>query len=220
MPLPYPPLHVEVRTPRLRLRGATDELLEQLFPAVRDGIVRDDEVPFDDPISHYESSPLREWRWLRSVWAARSRVEPTFWRLPLVVEVDGGPVGMQDLIAQDFATYGAVTTFSWLVPSARGCGIGREMRSAVLHLAFAGFGATEATSEAFVDNAASNAISRSLGYDENGLTWATRRGQPFQLRRWVLPRSRWESGRRQDISLVGVDECLPVFGLAPTDRTS
>lgn len=214
MPLPYPPLQLEVRTPALRLRGATDELLEELVPIVRDGVVRGDELPFDDPMSHYEESPTREWQWLRGVWRARSRVEPAFWRLPLVVEVDGALVGMQDLVAEDFPTFGAVTTFSWLAPDARGRGIGREMRSAVLHLAFAGFGAREASSDAFLDNDASNAISRSLGYQENGFTWATRRGQPFQLRRWALPRARWEATRRTDITLSGVDECLPVFGLA------
>jgi len=219
VPLPYPPLHVEVTTPRLRLRGATDELLEELVPVVRDGIVGDDESPFDDPISHYEQPPTRQWRWLRAVWAARSRVEPAFWRLPLVVDVEGSIVGMQDLIAEDFPTFGAVTTFSWLEPRARGRGIGREMRSAILHLAFAGFGAREATSEAFLDNDASNAISRSLGYEENGVTWATRRGQPFQLRRWTLSRSRWEATQRTDITLSGVDECRRVFGLSdPLDQ--
>jgi RimJ/RimL family protein N-acetyltransferase len=211
--LPYPPLHVEVRTPRLRLRGATDELLEALVPIVREGIVRDDEMPFDDPMSHYLPSPAREWRWLRGIWAARARVEPAFWRLPLVVEVDERVVGMQDLIAEDFPTFGGVTTFSWLAPRARGCGIGREMRSAVLHLAFAGFSAREATSDAFVDNVASNAVSRSLGYEQNGLDWATRRGQPFQLQRWVLSRARWAATRRADITLIGVSDCFPVFGL-------
>jgi RimJ/RimL family protein N-acetyltransferase len=195
------------------LRGATDELLEELVPIVREGIVREDEMPFDDPISHYEQSPTREWRWLRGVWTARARVEPAFWRLPLVVEVDGSIAGMQDLIAEDFLTFGAVTTFSWLAPQTRGYGIGREMRAAVLHLAFAGFGAHEATSEAFLDNDASNAISRSLGYEENGLNWATRRGQPYRLRRWMLTRARWEAAQRTDITVRGVEECLPVFGL-------
>ena len=214
MPLPYPPLDVEVTTPRLTLRAATDDRLERLLPIVREGIVGDDELPFDDPISHYEPSPTREWRWLRGVWAARARVEPTWWRLSFVVEVDGALVGMQDLIAEDFPTFGAVATYSWLAPKARGQGIGREMRSAILQLAFAGFGAREASSDAFLDNHASNAISRALGYEENGLDWATRRGQPFQLRRWVLNRDRWEAASQPGITLSGVDACLPVFGLA------
>jgi RimJ/RimL family protein N-acetyltransferase len=120
---------------------------------------------------------------------------------------------MQDVIATEFPTYGVIETFSWLAPDVRGRGIGREMRSAILHLAFEGFDAREATSAAFLDNFASNAISESLGYDPDGLDWATRRGRPAQLRRWRLERQRWEESRRDDIKLSGVEECLPLFGL-------
>jgi RimJ/RimL family protein N-acetyltransferase len=211
--LPYPPLHVEVTTPSLMLRGATDDLLAELIPIVRDGVVSADEVPFDDPMSLYEDNPAREWRWLRGVWANRARVEPRWWRLCFVVDVEGRAVGIQDLIADDFPAFGSVSTYSWLAPDARRRGIGREMRSAVLHLAFAGFGAREATSEAFFDNDASNATSRSLGYEPNGQAWATRRGRPAELRRWRLDRPRWEQTRRSDITLSGVEECRPVFGL-------
>ena len=213
MTLPYPPFDLEVTTPRLRLLGATDERLEQLVPLVRAGIVADDEVPFDDPISFYESSPTREWRWLRGVWRGRSRTEAGWWRLYFVVEADGRLVGMQDLLAEDFATLGLVSSFSWLAPDARGRGHGREMRAAILHLAFAGLAAREALSEAFVDNAASNAVSRALGYEQNGTTWATRRGDPCELQRWTLTRAKWETAVRTDIELSGVEACLPLLGL-------
>jgi RimJ/RimL family protein N-acetyltransferase len=69
------------------------------------------------------------------------------------------------------------------------------MRSAILHLAFDGLGAREASSEAFTDNEASNAVSRALGYEPNGTTWATRRGSPAQLTAWKLTRNNWEQGR-------------------------
>jgi RimJ/RimL family protein N-acetyltransferase len=205
-------LHVEVRTPRLTLRGASDDLLAALIPVVRAGVVAGDEVPFDDPMSMYDDNPSREWRWLRGVWAGRARAEPGWWRLYFVVDVDGRMVGMQDLIAAEFPTFGVVSTFSWL-SDVRGRGFGREMRSAILHLAFAGLDAREATSEAFIDNHASNAISQSLRYEPDGLAWATRRGQPAQLRRWRLDRPRWERTRRTDIAMSGIDECLPVLGL-------
>jgi RimJ/RimL family protein N-acetyltransferase len=210
----YPPLDLLIRTPMLELRGATDELLEALVPAVRAGIVDPAlPLPFDDPVSHYEPSPQREWRWLRSTWAGRSRVDPTSWRLYFVVVVDGEPVGVQDLIGIGFVPLGTVATFSWLVPGVRRRGIGSEMRSAILHLAFEGLGALEASSEAFLDNAGSNGVSRALGYEPNGTTWATRRGEPAQLQRWALSRRRWEERRRDDIELTGVQACLPVLGL-------
>src|SRR5215469_10013222 len=50
----YPPLNVKVRTPVLTLAGATDDMLERLIPVVRDGVVRADEAPFDDPMSLYQ----------------------------------------------------------------------------------------------------------------------------------------------------------------------
>lgn len=120
---------------------------------VRAGVVIDGEpAPFDDGMSLYEDNPAREWRWMRAIWRGRSRVEAAFWRLYFVICHDGEPVGMQDLIGTDFATLGTVGSFSWLAPEARGRGLGKEARAAILHLAFEGFEAREASSEAFIDN--------------------------------------------------------------------
>jgi RimJ/RimL family protein N-acetyltransferase len=210
----YPPLNLAVRTPRITLAAATDELLDRLVPVVRAGVVVEGEpLPFDDPMSLYAESPEREWSWLRRVWAGRSKVGPDFWRLYFVVCADGEPLGMQDLIGHDFAAVGTVTSFSWLAPAARGKGLGREARAAILHLAFDGFGAREAGSDAFADNHASNRVSEALGYTRNGTEWATRRGEPAQLLRWRMTRAGWLSRRRTDIELSGVAECKPVLGI-------
>lgn len=143
----------------------------------------------------------------------RAKVSDDFWRLYFVVVVDGEPVGMQDVKATDFSDFGTVTTFSWLGPDARGRGLGKEMRQAVLHLAFDGLEAQAAASDAFVDNHASNRVSEALGYQRNGTDWATRRGEAAELYRWRLTREQWSRGRREDIDLVGVAECRPVLGL-------
>ncbi len=217
MPHTYPLLNVAVRTPRLALVGAADDMLERLVPVIRDGVVDPGEMPFDDPMSLYEDGPQREWNWLRRIWQGRGRVDPQWWRFYFVVMVDDSPVGMQDLIGTNFAAFGTVSTFSWLRPSSRRQGIGTEMHSAILHLAFAGLGAREASSEAFADNEASNGVSRTLGYEPNGTAWATRQGNPAQLTAWKLTRKRWERNRRDDIQLTGVEACLPVLGL---DRPS
>jgi RimJ/RimL family protein N-acetyltransferase len=209
----YPLLNAEVRTPKLTLAGARDDLLERLIPAIRCGVVGAAEMPFDDPMSLYQDSPQREWQWLRGIWAGRSRVDPHWWRFYFVVMVDDSPVGMQDLVGVDFATFGTVSTFSWLLPEFRRHSLGTEMRAAALHLAFAGLGAREAASEAFTDNEASNRISLALGYEPNGTAWATRRGNPAPVSRWRLSRQRWERTRRDDIKLAGIGACLPVLGL-------
>ena len=183
------------------------------MPLVKAGVVD------SNPMSLYEDSPDREWRWIRSIWAGRARVEPNLWRLYFAVIVDGEPVGMQDLIGIDFAKFGTVTSFSWLGPGPRGRGLGREIRAAVLHLAFAGLAAREATSEAFVDNHASNRVSQALGYRPNGKGWATRRGDAAPLNHWKLTREDWRQAERTDIEPVGVDECLPVLGILRSLRS-
>jgi RimJ/RimL family protein N-acetyltransferase len=212
-PSSYPPLNVQVHTPRLSLLGATDELLERLVPVVRKGVVREAPWPFDDPMSLYEDNPDREWAWLRRVWTGRGKVTDDFWRLYFIVVVDGEAVGMQDLIGNSFSAFGTVDTFSWVDVDVRGRGLGKEMRHAVLHLAFDGLGARQANSDAFLDNHASNRVSEALGYQPNGLDWATRRGDAAELQRWRLTRQQWSTGRRDDIELIGVAECLPVLGV-------
>jgi RimJ/RimL family protein N-acetyltransferase len=113
--------------------------------------------------------------------------------------IDGRPVGEQTVTGVNFSPLGTVTTFSWLSVDQRGHGLGHEMRAAILHLAFDGLGAKEASSDAFVDNHGSNAISRGLGYEPNGSKWATRQGEPALLNRWRLTRDDWEQRRRDDI---------------------
>ncbi len=211
----YPLLGLQVSTPTLELRSATDELLDELAQVVRDGKTHGEPPPYDDPMSFYEKDPdLRVAKWLRAIWRSRGRVEPEFWRLYFVVVVDGRPVGEQTLSGVDFATLGTVTTFSWLSVDLRGRGLGREMREAVLHLAFEGLGAREAASDAFVDNASSNAVSLGLGYEPNGSEWATRQGTPALLNRWRLTRDVWEQRRRDYITLHGVEACHALLPLS------
>jgi RimJ/RimL family protein N-acetyltransferase len=211
----YPLLEVRVSTPTLELRAATDELLDELADLVRAGKTHADPAPYDDPMSFYETDPdLRVAMWLRAIWRRRGVVEPDAWRLYFVVMVDGRPVGEQSLTGVDFSTLGTVTSFSWLSTDERGRGLGREMRAAILHLAFEGLGAREAGSDAFVDNQASNGISQKLGYEPNGFDWATRQGQPALLNRWRLTRDAWQLRRRDDIRLHDVEACramLPLY---------
>lgn len=211
----YAPLNVTVTTPRLELRGASDDLLEELAPLVRAGQADADPPPFDDPSSFYEDDPdVRVDRWLQAVWRGRGRIPSDGWRLSTVVRVDGRAVGVQDVIATGFETVGTLTTFSWLAADLRGRGMGREMREAVLHLCFDGFGATEATSDAFVDNVGSNRVSEALGYERNGTDWDTRRGEPVLVQRWRLTRDRWLPHRREDVVLGGVEACRRTFGMS------
>ena len=204
----YPPWDVRVVTPRLELVGATDELVAELAPAVRSGKATADPPPWDDPSSFYESDPdARVQGWLRGVWRGRGTLTPDRWRLYFVVVLDGEAVGMQDLIGDGFATFGTVESSSWISTDVRQRGIGRECRSAILHLAFEGLGAKEAHSEAAVGNVGSNRISERLGYEPNGTSWATHQGTPVLGQRWRIDRQMWHERRRGDITLTGVERC-------------
>jgi hypothetical protein len=48
---------------------------------------------------------------------------------------------------------------------------------------------------------------------ERLIPWVTRRGEPALISRWKLTRDHWETTRRTDIELSGVEDCLPVLGL-------
>ena len=63
------------------------------------------------------------------------------------------------------------------------------MRAAILHLVFAGLGARVAYSGAWHDNERSMRVSRSFGYEENGVTIEPRRGRPDRGARRVIDRN-------------------------------
>jgi hypothetical protein len=112
--------------------------------------------------------------------------------------------------AEQFATLRSVHTGSWLGLNYQGQGLGKEMRRAILHLAFAGLGAQEAHSGAFFDNAPSLATSRSVGYEPNGETLGPRRDGVARMLNVRMDRATWEERRRDDIEIVGLEGCLDI----------
>lgn len=215
----YAPLNVAVRTPLVELRAATDDHLEELAPLVAAGKATAEPPPWDDPSSFYETDPvLRVDRWMQAIWRGRGTVREDRWRLYFVAYVGDEPVGQQDLTGHDFNDFGMVESTSWVSADRRGEGLGGEMRAAILHLAFEGLEAREAHSEGAVDNAGSNIISERLGYQRNGVDWATHQGKPVLGQRWRLTREDWLPRRRRDIELAGVTECRRALGIeAPAE---
>jgi RimJ/RimL family protein N-acetyltransferase len=143
---------------------------------------------------------------------------PQDWTLDLVVFEQGRPVGVQEMGAQDFAILREVSTSSWLGLKYQGRGIGSEMRSAVLHLAFAGLDAAEATSMSFIDNAASLGVSRKLGYRPDGITRDVLHGQAVVSERLRLTRLEWELTDRPKVAISGLEPYLRQFGLDQPER--
>ncbi len=206
----WPLFDLVVRTPRLELRLPREEEFPALVALIDGGIHDPGSMPFFVPWTDEE--PDRRARataqWL---WGHRATWSPEKWTFTAAAFVDGQPVGMQDLESEHFRAVRSVDTGSWLGRAHQGQGLGREMREAVLHLAFAGLGAEEALSGAFEDNEASLATSRTIGYEENGEARGPRRDGSGRTIRFRLSRQRWEPRRRHDIEIFGLEECFDMF---------
>jgi RimJ/RimL family protein N-acetyltransferase len=213
MTTPHWPLTgLRLTTPRLELRWPTAVDLEALgslaAAGVHDPAVQPFNIPWTDagPSGRAESTMQYQWR----QWGAW---QPADWSLNLVVARDEAVVASQEISARDYAVLREVSTGSWVGQAYHRRGIGTEMRAAVLHLAFAGLGAEYATSSAFDDNAASLAVSRKLGYADDGIERLVVRGRPVVGRRLRLDRAAWEAHRAIPVEISGLPPCLAYFGL-------
>lgn len=210
---PYWPLFdLVVRTPVLELRFPTDELLVELAEVAAKGIHADDWMPFAVPWSKLPS-PQLERQILLHNWQMRGQWTPDHWRFNPVTVVHGRVVGTQGVHADEFGATRTVATGSWLGQAFQGKGYGKEMRSAMLHLAFAGLGAIRAESAAREDNGPSIGVSRAVGYAENGDEIRLRDGELTRDIRFLMTREVWEQRRRDDIEIEGLEPCLELFGV-------
>lgn len=148
-------------------------------------------------------------------WRARGSWRPESWALSFGVFRDGELLGYQGLEGDDFATPRTVDSSSFLTNASRGQGFGKQMRAAVLTLAFGALDAQFAITSAWSDNVASLGVSRAVGYVDNGVT-AQRRGESAgEMIHLRLTRERWlTSGWAERMTVEGIDECMPFFGLS------
>ncbi len=211
----WPLLGLRITTPQLELRVPGEADLAALAEVAAAGICRPGATPFF--IRWPYLPPAERARgFLQGQWRDRGSWSADAWSLGLAVFVGSEPAGMQELSAREFAALGQVKSFSWLGLAHQGRGIGTEMRAAVLQLAFAGLGATEAVSGAFADNGPSLAVSARLGYEADGIERDVRDGEVMITRRLRLSRGRWEQFDRVPVTISQLEPCLPMFGLPPT----
>jgi RimJ/RimL family protein N-acetyltransferase len=209
---PYWPIFdLRVRTPRLELRLPDDGELISLARLVEAGVHSPDYMPFVIPWTDHRPPELGR-KFMQWHWRARARWSPRSWELHFVALEGGQLVGAQDLEADDFGVLRTVAGGVWVGHAYQGRGLGREMREAVLHLAFAGLGAHAARAMTFDDNQAMLAVLHGLGYAANGSDPTVRRGAPGRCLRLQLDRAGWERIRRDDIAIEGLEPCLPLLG--------
>ena len=207
----FPLFGLRVRTPRLTLQLPTDPELLELLAVIEDGVHDPSWMPFQ--VGWTDTlQPQRDRDSLAHWWRTRALWSPTDWIWSGAVRVDGLLVGVQGMMAKNFATIREVSTGSWIGLRNQGQGIGKEMRAAVLQLAFDGLGAERAHSGYVEGNEASRKVSESLGYEPNGYTYVIIRGEPRREINLVLERDRWAARRRDDIEIEGLDACRELFG--------
>lgn len=211
----WPLFDLRLRTERLLLRLPTEDELVALATLAREGVHAPDEMPFSVPWSTLPS-PDFERGFAQYHWLQRARWKPDDWNLELMVAADGRPIGAQALFARDFATLRIVSTGSWLGLAHQGQGFGKEMRVAVLALAFDGLGADVAGSEAMLDNPRSAGVSRSLGYREDGIGRLAPTGIARDTQRFRITRDDWLARPRPPVAIEGLEACLDLFGIGPT----
>jgi RimJ/RimL family protein N-acetyltransferase len=207
----FPLFALRLRSERLELRLPTDDELLRLMDVARSGIHPPDEMPFGVAWST-QPSPAFERGYLAYHWANRSGWSAEDWELGLAVWLDGRPIGMQGMHARRFSVLRTIGTGSWLARDVQGLGYGKEMRSAMLTLAFDGLGALVAETEAFTDNAASAGVSRALGYAENGMGGLAPEGVLRETQRFRMTVERWRSRSRPPVEIDGLDACREMFG--------
>lgn len=183
-----------------------------MLALARAGIHPPDEMPFGLAWTDVKGTAFDR-SFLQHHWGWRGRWRPEEWWLNLMVEWQGRPIGAQTISGEDFAVHRTVDSGSWLGLAYQGRGFGKEMRSAVLSFAFDGLGARVATSSAFLDNAASNAVSRSLGYEENGRGSLAPRGVARETQLFRMSVETWHSRPRPSIEIEGLEACREMFGI-------
>jgi RimJ/RimL family protein N-acetyltransferase len=206
----WPLFGLRLAVGELKLRPFTEADLEQLCDALPD------DVELNPDATKYDIDAVAGRRTVvhQDYWRAMGTWTPSSWRLNFVVHRGDELVGAQELEGNDFPTLRTVDTASFLVRGARGQGVGKLMRRAVLSLGFGPLGARYAITSAWPDNLASLGVSRSLGYVPNGLQRHRRDDGVDDLVHLRLSHEAWlASGLSAGVRVDGFEACRPYFGL-------
>jgi RimJ/RimL family protein N-acetyltransferase len=207
----WPLFGLRVTTPRLELRYATQEDFAALVELADKGIHDPDYMPFSWAWTQVPQ-PEKGRTALRYYWSKWAQWSASEWHMMLAVVHEGRVIGVQDCAARKFPERREISSGSWLGRAHQGQGFGTEMRAGMLELAFAGLGARWAVSDAMVDNVPSLAVSRRLGYVDDGFDVAVGdKDAPRLLQRLRLTAEAWREHRTIEAEIHGLDGCRDMF---------
>ena len=212
----WPLFDLRIEAADVELRPMTESDLEFVSDLLPDDVEID---PMSITYPGYGERMKRSLSVHQGYWKSFGSWSPEAWRLGFVVINQSRMIGFQELEGNDFLRLRTVDSASFLVPEFRGRGLGRQMREAVLTLAFGPLNAEAAITESWHDNYASLGVSQSLGYRPNG-EGMHRRGEGADVMIHLrLVRSDWiVQGRGEQVKISGFDACRPLFGLAGDQR--
>lgn len=163
----WPLFGLRVTAGPLELRPIRDSDIPDLVALAEAGIHDADAMPFYVPWSTAPGSELGRGM-AAHYWRTRVEFTPERWTLEFLVRFEDETVGSQGFSTENYAVTRTGETGSWLGRSHQGRGIGTLMRQTICAFLFDHLDAVEIASGAFLDNPASLAVSRKVGYQPNG----------------------------------------------------
>lgn len=207
----WPPFGLRIEAGPLVLRPITDDVQPALIELALAGVHDPDRMPFYVPWTDAPPDRLPA-NYVQYQWGVRSSWSQEKWTLDLAVEYEGIVVGCQGISTENYLITRTGETGSWLGRAHHGKGIGTKMRQAICAFVFDYLDAEEITSAAFADNPASNAVSRKVGYQPNGLMRKTRRTEEWHdSQQWLLTPARFVRG--EPIRVAGAQAFREFIGL-------
>lgn len=175
----FPIIGLRIAAGDLELRGIDDDTIAELIEVARRGVHPPELMPFSHPWT--DTPPERfATSFAQYHWNVRASFSPDDWALDLAVWWQGRVVGTQGFRTHHYLLTRTGETGSWIGREHQGQGIGTRMRQAMCAFLFDCLDAQEITSAAFVDNPASLAVSRKVGYQLNGMRRMERRPDEWQ----------------------------------------
>ena len=208
----WPLFGLRLATPRLILRPICDDDLAELVDLAVAGIHPPERMPFLTPWTDAGKPELID-NLLRYHWRVRAESAPDNWSVQFAVRSRGALLGLQEISGRNFAVARVVASGSWLGRVHQGQGFGTEMRAAIIDFAFDHLKATHATSAAFADNLASNAVSAKLGYVLNGTDVVQRRPGEVAVDQRLLLTPQAFRKPAWSVQVAGFEACRGAFGV-------
>jgi RimJ/RimL family protein N-acetyltransferase len=209
-----PLLGLRITAGPIELRGITDDDLVLLADLAGQGIHDPAAMPFFFPWTDVPANELPR-NFAQYHWRARAEFSVKAWAMNLGVWHQGELVGVQGFETSNYLVTRTGETGSWLGQRFQGQGIGTAMRQTICAFVLDHLDALEITSGAFLDNPSSLAVSRKVGYRENGVRRLQRRDGELALNQMLVLRPEDLVRGEHELVVEGLGAFRASIGLEP-----